>query len=232
MTAFEIADKERRRLSGELHDRVGPNLAAAGLNLHVIHERLSPGADPELLQLLAESQTLLNQAVAGIRELLDELRPARLEYAGLEPALADFEHRYRRRTGIETRFAIALWPPGETTGRLDSASEVLLFRVIQEALANSARHGKARHVAVELKCDRGNIELRIRDDGVGFMPERIATGANVPGLGLLEMRERTEAVGGSFSLSSSPGNGTQIFITLPCVRAAEPANSSSQASAA
>ena len=221
MTAFEIADKERRRISGELHDRVGPTLAAAGLNLHVIQERLLAGGDPELLQLIAESQALLSQAVTGIREMLDELRPARLEYAGLEAALADFERQYRRRTGIATRFEIALWTSGEIPGRLDSASEVLLFRVIQEALANCARHAKARHVDVELRCNLGIIELRIKDDGVGFIPEAIAAGENPPGLGLLEMRERTEAAGGSFSLSSSPGRGTQIFITLPCVRAHE-----------
>jgi len=222
MTVSSTADIERRRISEELHDQIGPNLAAVGLNLHVIEERLAQGGDPELLQLLAESQALLSQAVAEIRDLSGELRPARLEYAGLEPALADFAQQFRRRTGIETRFNVALFAPGDAPGRLDGASEWLLYRVIQEALANCARHSSAGHVQVDLQCNGDIIELRISDDGVGFTPEAVAAGSKAPGLGLLEMRERVEAAGGKFSLSSQPGHGTHIVATVSASQAAPP----------
>jgi len=222
LTTPNTADIERRRISEELHDSVGPSLAAVGLNLHLISDRLSQGGDAELLQLLAESEALLTQAVAEIRDLAGELRPARLDYAGLEPALEDFARQFRRRTGVETRFNVALGAPDGAAGRLDSASEWLLYRVIQEALGNCARHASAGHVQVDLRCSGDIVELRISDDGVGFVPETVASGSKAPGLGLLEMRERVEAAGGRFSLSSRPGHGTRIFATLPVARAVPP----------
>lgn len=215
MTFSSAADIERRRISEQLHDRIGPSLAAVAMNLHVIGQRLAAAAGPELQQLIEESQALLTQTVAEVRELSGELRPARLEYAGLEPALADFARQYRRRTGVETRFTVALAPPGAAGQRLDPASEWLLYRVIQEALSNCARHASAGHVLVDLRREGDIVHLQISDDGVGFIPEEIAGAVKPPGLGLLEMRERIEAAKGRFSLSSRPGHGTHILATLP-----------------
>lgn len=215
MNLASAADSERRRISEVLHDQVGPNLAAVAMNLQHIGLHLGDGAGQELLQLLEETQVLLQQTVADVRELSGELRPARLEYAGLEPALEDFARQYRRRTGIETRFTVALSPPDGTARRLAAATEWLLYRVIQEALANCARHASAGHVLVDLRRDDDMIQLQISDDGVGFLPENIAAGSKPPGLGLLEMRERIETAGGRFSLSSRPGHGTHILATLP-----------------
>jgi len=229
VTISSAADVARRRISEDLHDRIGPSLAAVGLNLHYIEERLSGCGDPELLRVLAESEALLRQSVAEIRELSGELRPARLEYAGLEAALDDFARQFRRRTGVETRFNVAIGAPGEAPVRLDKASEWLIYRVIQEALSNCARHAQAGHVQVDLRCTGDTIEVQIRDDGVGFVPEAIAAGSNAPGLGLLEMRERIEAGKGHFSLSSRPGHGTHIVATLPVARAAQPGPGAQQA---
>jgi signal transduction histidine kinase len=215
MTITSTADTERRRISAELHDRVGPNLATIGLNLKLIEDRLAGAGDAELRQMLHESQQLLTQTIAEIRELSGELRPARLEYAGLEAALADFAQQYRRRTGVETRLSVALTAPGDPPQRLDAGLEWLLYRVIQEALTNSARHASAGHVVVDLRRSGDLVSLQIGDDGVGFDPETIGQGSKTPGLGLLEMRERVLAAQGRFSLSSRPGHGTHILATVP-----------------
>jgi signal transduction histidine kinase len=222
MTIARTADIERRRISEELHDSIGPGIAAVGLNLHIIEHKIGPGGDAELLQLLRESQALLSQAVAEIRELSGELRPARLEYAGLEAALADFAQQYRRRTGIETRFTVALADAPDASPRLDAALEWLLYRVIQEALGNCARHASAGRVLVDLHRKDDIVVLQISDDGVGFTPEALAAADKCPGLGLLEMRERIEAVQGRFSLSSRPGHGTHILATVPLAGAGKP----------
>jgi len=215
MNTATTADSERRRISAELHDSVGPNLAAVGLNLKFIEDKLTAQADGDLLQTLRDSQMLLAQTIAEIRELCGELRPARLEYAGLEAALADFAQQYRRRTGVETRLAVALTPAGDPPRRLDAALEWLLYRVIQEALTNSARHASAGCVVVDLQRVDDLLRLQIGDDGVGFDPDAIAHGSSPPGLGLLEMRERIEAAQGRFSISSRPGHGTHILATVP-----------------
>jgi len=214
MNISETADIERRRISEELHDRVGPNLATVAMNLHLVAERLAALADAEVVQLLEESRSLLALSMTEIRELSGELRPARLEYAGLEPALADFARQYRRRAGVETRFTVDLAAPAEGAP-VDKATEWLLYRVIQEALANCARHASAGRVLVDLRREGDIVQLQVSDDGVGFVPEDIAGGSKPPGLGLLEMRERVESAGGRFSLSSRPGHGTHILATVP-----------------
>lgn len=220
MTISGTADVERRRISEELHNRVGPSLATVAMNLQVLAGRLTQVADAEVLQLLEESQALLAQTVAEIRELSGELRPTRLEYAGLEAALADFARQYRRRTGVQARFTVTLAAPGAGAERLDKATEWLLYRVIQEALSNCARHASAGQVLVDLRREGDIVQLQISDDGVGFVPEEIAAGSKPPGLGLLEMRERIESASGRFSLSSRPGHGTHILATLPLRRSA------------
>jgi len=215
MSPATPVDIERRRISEELHNRVGPNLAAVELNLKIIETRLGNDADSELRQLLGDSQAVLSQCVAEIRNLTGELRPARLEYAGLDAALQEFVQQYRRRTGVDTRLVVDLALPEQRAARLDPALEWLAFRVIQEALNNCARHASAGHVEIDLRREGNLLRLQISDDGAGFDPEAVGLGSKTPGLGLLEMRERIEAAKGRFSLSSRPGQGTHILATVP-----------------
>jgi signal transduction histidine kinase len=215
MTLAATVDIERRRISEELHDRIGPDLASVALKLRVIENKLADATDPELLQLLVESQRLLSHSVAEVRELSGELRPARLEYAGLEPALAEYAEQFGRRTGVEMSVSVLVAAPGQRPQRLDAALEWLLFRVVQEALTNCAHHAAAGRVVIDVRREGEFIELRISDDGVGFDPDAIAQGRETPGIGLLEMRERVEDAKGSFSLSSRAGHGTHILATVP-----------------
>jgi signal transduction histidine kinase len=209
------AATERRRISEELHDRIGPDLASIGLNLKFIEQTLAAGGEAALLQLLRESQLLLTQTVAEIRELAGELRPARLEYAGLEAALADFAGQFQRRTGVDAHVAVDLGLPDDAPQRLGADLEWLLYRVVQEALTNCARHASAGRVDVDLRRTGDLVELRISDDGVGFDPDAIARGSKPPGLGLLEMREWVQTAQGHFSVSARPGEGTHLLATVP-----------------
>lgn len=225
MNLAQALDAERRRISEDLHDHAGPNLAAVALHLRAIEVRLDAtlpaAAAAESRQLLAQAQALLGATIAQIRDLSTELRPARLQYAGLVPALAELLQRYRARTGRAARLEDAA--AGDAPApRLAPALEWLAFRVAQEAVNNCARHAVAGEVVVTLRHADDTLLLDIRDDGVGFDPAAIAAAA-APGLGLLTMRERVAKARGRYTLSSHPGQGTHIAVQLPLAAGRRPA---------
>jgi PAS domain S-box-containing protein len=206
-----VQEQERRRLSSELHDRTGPNLAAIKLNLNAIDRALPQAQAPNLAPLLAESSDLLAETIADVREFCAELRPAILDYSGLVPALENSAQRLARRTGMNVRVTHSNFD-----GRFEPEAESLLFRIAQEALTNCVKHSGARNVTVRLIRDGEHVTLSVSDDGIGFDPARIGEvavdGANGPGLGLLTMRERAEFAGGQFTLVSRPGHGTEVRV--------------------
>jgi signal transduction histidine kinase len=221
----QVLDAERRRISAELHDRTGASLAAISLNLSTLERRLGERAEGEIGALLQETRQLLAETIAELREFSAELRPARLEYSGLVPALTERIERFRRRTGLDVQWLVR-WndePAVDDSGqaaesqRLGADLEWLLYRLVQEALTNCAKHAAAAHVSVELAEEAGGLVLRIEDDGVGFDPQALADAGAAPGLGLLTMRERVAEVQGRFEIDAQPGRGTRIRIHLPLV---------------
>jgi len=220
MNLAQALDAERRRISEDLHDNAGPNLAAAALHLRAIEARLdgaaaTPEATAEIRRLLGEVQSLLAASIAQIRDLCADLRPARLQYAGLVPTLNELLLAYQTRTGRAARLEVALHEGGRPAPRVAPAIEWLVYRLVQEALNNCARHAAAREFVVTLRRDDGDLLLEMRDDGVGFDPAVIGHTQHTPGLGLLTMQERVVQAGGHYALSSSPGAGTQITVRLP-----------------
>ncbi len=197
-----VQEEERRRLSCELHDRAAPNLAALRLALNTVAHSLPQPLAAELEDCLADADAIVEDTVASVREVCADLRPSLLDYAGLLRALVGYTQQYTRRTGILVRLRL---PPGET--HLGAELESTLFRIIQEALSNVARHASASSIDIELDSDAAVTSLTIRDDGVGF--EAVAQGQ-----GLRAMRERAEFVGASFSCVTGRGAGTAISIRL------------------
>jgi signal transduction histidine kinase len=163
------------------------------------------GAEP----LLARATQLLVCTEDEIRRLARELRPLVLDDLGLVPALRQLAEGVTHRTGIQVKVEEGF------RSRLPRAIELSLYRSAQEALSNVMRHAGARHVRLELEQAEDRIELRIRDDGCGFDTKRIGTGRRTPGLGLRGMQERAQALGGRLEVSSQPGNGSEIRMTLP-----------------
>lgn len=202
----EVQERERRKLATALHDRASPNLAALQLTLSNLSRSLPPEQRNELQPLLDDADALLRDTTADIRDICTDLRPATLDYAGLIPALEDYAQQFSQRAGLHVEL--------ETSGlRTPLAPDMqsLLFRIVQEALTNCAKHASARTARVRLANTHAELRLEISDDGVGFDPAQLASRKG-PGLGLITMRERAEFAGGQFALHSAPGTGTRILI--------------------
>ncbi len=202
-------EEERQRIARELHDGVGPSLASLNLRLHTAGKLVQP--NPAAAQELKELAELTQANIQDIRRLIYDLRPAVLDELGLVAALHEYVDRYQQEQGL----TVALAAP-EGKDRLPAPLETTLFRVIQEALTNAARHAKAQHVEVALGWDPAQVTLRIADDGQGFdQREAAAQARNGQHLGLWSMRERVEQLGGRLTIDSQPGSGTTIQATVP-----------------
>jgi signal transduction histidine kinase len=201
-------EEERQRWSAELHDRTGANLAAINMNLKAIAKAI-PQPDAEDHELLTETSALIGDTIVSIRDFCNALRPALLEYAGLVPALQDAADRFARHAGVQMRFDHAAFE-----GRCDAETELMLFRITQEALLNCAKHAQARHVTIVLSGTPQRLALRIEDDGLGFDTNLVSAGRPGIGHGLLNMRERALFAGGTLAIESAPGEGTRVVVVV------------------
>jgi signal transduction histidine kinase len=201
-------EEERQRIARELHDGVGPALASLNLRLRTAGKLVQP--NPAAAQELKELADLTQANIQDIRRLIYDLRPAVLDELGLVAALKEYVSRYQQEQGLSVTLSL---PEGKD--RLPAPLETTLFRVIQEALTNAARHAKAKHVDVALDWD-AQVTLRIADDGQGFdLREAAAQAKGGQHLGLWSMRERIEQLGGRLQIDSQPGTGTTIQATVP-----------------
>ena len=193
--------QERQRLARNLHDAVNQSLFSAGLIAEVL-PRLWERDPDEGRQSLEDLRRLTRGAQADMRLLLAELRPSTLTDAKLGDLLRLLGNALAGRTNIP----ISVTVTGE--GNLPADVKVALYRLCQEGLNNIAKHAGASQVDIQLQCETGAIELRIRDDGRGFDPEQTPPGH----YGLSMMRERATGVGATLSITSQPGHGTEIVI--------------------
>ncbi len=202
---------ERRRLSRELHDEIGQALTMMSINLAAIEKELPSELAPAIRERLAEATSLVNQTLEQIRELSLDLRPSTLDELGLVPTLRWYVNRYARRLNIEVELEAI-----DFEERLTPEMETALYRVVQEALTNVARHAQASRVHVRLERKESAVVALINDNGKGFAAEKIM-GSEAPehGAGLLGIRERVASLGGSFSIQSGPGRGTRLTIEIP-----------------
>lgn len=203
----EIQELERRLLARELHDRVGQNLTALGLNLSIVASGLPAEAYPELAERLEDSSLLVQGTVDAMRDVMAELRPHTLDDYGLPAALRSLAAGFSKRTGIQVAFEGDL--PG---GDLPKTVDLAMFRIAQEALNNVAKHSNADRVEMAIRRINGHATLSVRDNGVGFDPQRADASDAGTGWGLLIMRERAEAVGAEFSLRAGPDAGVQVLV--------------------
>ncbi len=200
-------EEERRRISRELHDGLGPSLADLGNRLSVCRQLVRE--DPLKAETgLDEATALLREHIEQIRDLINELRPLALDQLGLVGALGQYIDRFGEESGIDASLTVSGPFPA------DPLTEVTIYRVVQESLTNVRRHAQATSVQVALLGSEGNSEVRVSDDGRGFSPEKEVTSTST-GLGLTSMQERAELIGGSFSVQSSPGQGCQTILVIP-----------------
>ena len=199
-------EQERRHIARELHDEIGQSLTALKMDLQKAQQHPLPMAAS-----LQDSLLLVNDILHQVRSLSLTLRPSLLDDLGLVAALRWYIDQQVQRTGIGMQLVTAPLTP-----RFSTDVETVCFRITQEALTNVARHAQARQVHIELQHEASILQLRIRDDGVGFdvgaARERAMRGTS---MGLLGMQERVQLAGGQFAIASNPYRGTEICARFP-----------------
>ena len=205
----EVAENERLRLSRELHDQVGQNLTALGINLNIVRTQMPGDVVPAVRSRLDDSLMLVQQTTEQIRDVMAHLRPAVLDDYGLLSALRWYADQFARRTNLAVAVKSEMPVP-----RLDGRIESALFRIAQEALTNISKHAQASQVTVTVEIDDQTLRLVVADDGNGFDPEHLAEPGRGRGWGLLTMSERAEAVGGHCLIESYPGLGTRVVVDV------------------
>jgi len=198
-------ESERRRISHQLHDDLSQKLAS--ISLIISRLRRKPPSESEMMVQLTNLYEQTHDLSNDIRQLSHDLHPATLEHLGLADALRSYISEFQNEEGIPTSFTCQL-----SSDEMSFEVSVCLYRVTVEALRNIARHSRARSVAVTLTEDEEFVTLQVVDSGHGFDVE-IAKRGN--GLGLLSAEERVKLLQGTFDVSSTPGDGTRVTITLP-----------------
>jgi PAS domain S-box-containing protein len=204
----EAEEAERRRVVQTLHDRVGQNLTALGLNLSLVQTQLRDRDLHELSSHLDGALSLLERTNERIRRLMAELRPPVLDDYGLLATLRWYAREFSSRMGIE----VTVCGEQEASG-LPAHVENALFRIAQEALHNMAKHAEATEATIELSAREAEVRLTISDNGIGFEPKEERGSRS--SWGLLTMKERAESVGAQCHIQSEPDRGTRVVVEVP-----------------
>jgi signal transduction histidine kinase len=199
----EVQEIERRHIARELHDEIGQTLT--GLHLLLEINTRAVGTQSQNLQ---NAQLLVNELMRRVREISLDLRPAMLDDLGLLPTLRWHFNRYTTQTGIEV-----LFKHHGVERRFAPDIETAIYRLVQEALTNIARHAQVDILTVRLWADEELLEVQIEDTGIGFDLDTVLAGKTSSGL--TGMRERVELLDGTFMIRSQPGQGTCLAVTMP-----------------
>lgn len=199
----QVREDERGHLARELHDELGSLLTAAKLDVARLKSRIGTQA-PEVAERLRHLSETLNGVIALKRRIVEDLRPSSLANLGLPAAIEILAREFSERAGIDVQ-------TGLETVDLPEATQLTVYRMVQESLTNIGKYANARQVLVTVHRHPDHVAVQIRDDGAGF--DTGATG--LTGHGLAGMRQRVEAAGGRLSVQSRPGEGTVVSASLP-----------------
>jgi signal transduction histidine kinase len=200
----QAQELERQALSRELHDEVGQTMTALGMELGRLETIRSHSVDA-FRNRIEEAKRLNADAMRSLRDLAMGLRPSMLDDIGIEAALQWQGREFSRHTGVPATVQV-----DGSLDHLTDSQRTCIYRVVQEALTNCARHAKAKHVLVSLRTNEQGVVVVVEDDGVGFNPT-----AARGGLGLLGMQERVQELEGRVAITSKRNQGTTIQVELP-----------------
>lgn len=205
-----VREEDRTRIAREMHDELGQALTALKMDVAWMLSRIDEEQEP-LVGKAENMMALIDSTVDSVRRIAANLRPGLLDDLGLAAAVEWLVDEFRKRTQIGCELHMS-------HEEFDSAPDLCttVFRLLQEATTNVARHAHASHVKVTLDDTGDAIELQVEDDGQGFDPQA-RLGSRKKSFGLLGMRERVTALGGSIELTSQPGHGTRLWVSLPKV---------------
>jgi signal transduction histidine kinase len=207
-----VQENERRRIALDLHDGLGQTLSLIKLSIEHSARLLVGGATAEAETALQQLLPRVREALAEVRRVSSELRPPILDDLGLLPTISWLVREFSSVTldvQVEASLTVA-------EHEVPSHLHITIFRIVQEAFHNVAKHSNARNVRVRLDRADAMLHLWVEDDGRGFDPLTVRREAQGRGLGLLSMRERTSLTGGTYRLNSARGQGTSIRASWPC----------------
>lgn len=205
-------EQEKSRIARELHDELAQSLTVLRMDIDWLRQREVTQDAPSTAKLAA-MEKMLDRTVVAIRRIAADLRPLMLDDLGLVPAVEWLVENFKERHGIECDIVIA--PPDV---EFADPQATAVFRIMQESLANVARHARASRVEVRLACSDGHIDLQVRDDGLGF---DLGEARKPNSFGLVGLRERAHLVDGELHIDSAPGRGTSIEVRIPLPRPAQ-----------
>jgi len=208
---FETEEAERRRLARELHDRIGQNVTALNLNLNMVRGELPADTLQKVGAQLEDCETLLYSTGQLVRDVMADLRPPGLDQLGLVAALTEHARQVAARGGFSATVSGT-----ELAPRLPAEAEIMLFRIVQEALMNVTKHARATEATIALEAAPDKAILTISDNGCGFDAAAKLSRASTS-LGMVSMRERAESIGGRLRVESAPGRGTRVIVEAPRV---------------
>jgi two-component system NarL family sensor kinase len=206
---FDAQEEERGRVARELHDGISQILVGIRYTLDSARRRLERG-DVNATEPLAKGIAKLGEAISEVRRISRDLRPGVLDDLGLGPAIKTLVEEFATRTGITCSFNTVVF-----RNRLDDEAKIALYRIAQEALTNVERHAGASHVDVDIRGHRRGATLTITDNGGGLDSQRISARQASTGLGLRNMQERMEQLGGTLTIRDARGAGTTIEAAVP-----------------
>jgi len=205
-------EEDRARMAREVHDELGQALTGLKMDLAWLQKHTDP-KQKDLLQKLGDMSDLVDTTIQGVRRIATELRPGVLDDLGLVPAMEWQLQEFQKRSGIRCKFI-----PSLEEVALDAEETTVLFRILQEALTNVARHASATRVEVSLDEEQGYVCLRVQDNGRGITDSEVNGSRS---FGLMGMRERVKLRSGDFYIEGTPGQGTTVVIKLPLIEGQE-----------
>lgn len=204
---LQVQEDQRTRISRELHDDLGQKLTA--LKYDLSHLQRTASSSPVITRQVRRMSALLDETLQAVRDIARELRPSILDHFGAGAAMEYELREFEQRTGIRCTLTVE---PRDVD--LPAAYATAIYRMLQEALTNVARHAEATAVDVALRATENEVEWTFRDNGVGFPP----VGRRRLGLGLASIRERAAALGGTLEVANPAGGGALLRATLPLGR--------------
>lgn len=201
----EKLEQEAKRIGHALHDESEQLLAA----VHIALDQVIPEVSASARRRLKEVKGLLKQVEGQLRQLSHELRPRILDELGVGPAIEFLAQAVSARAGIPVVVQ------GAALGRLPSQVETVLYRTVQEALANATKHARATRVSIRFVCEAEMVRCTVSDDGIGFKLSEVLSRKGNCGLGLIGMRERVDTLKGALEIDSAPQRGTELRVAIP-----------------
>ncbi len=211
-TVFLLQEEDRKEISRELHDEISQVLIGINFELSVLSKEAQNSSEA-MRDKISKAQELVGQSVETIHRFATELRPMILDDLGLIPAIRSYAKDFSKRNKIPVNFEAE-----PKTYKIEDFNKTVLFRIAQESLANIAKHAQAKEVWVNIKTFKDQVELKIKDNGVGFNPSKVQNQSGSGRIGLIGMRERIKLTEGTIEIVSAPNKGTVVVARVPVVR--------------